>query len=599
MKTTVKTQEQAATAKVCFSYIRFSSRIQAKGDSERRQCEIAPRVAKEKGWILREDLNAADLGVSAFKGDNMKTLKAISEAVRAGKIPQGAVMIIEAFDRFSRADIDTAEDVLKDMLRAGLEIYVDRGGHHLTRESLNRPIDRIIALLELAAANEYAARLSDRVGKAWKQKKARAADGVKLTTMAPAWLDVDKEHNTITPNEKAEVVRRIFNSYANGKGIRTIMRELNADKIPTFGKGKQNRSKSWSNTHLRRILCFRGVIGEYQPCNYVDRERVPVGPPVTDYYPAVVDKATFYKVQEMLPKAVTDPVTGKKMLYPKSKTGKPRWAGGQAKGPKTNATNLFTGLVKCAKCGASMVIKQSPCTHGERHYHYTSLICSNALRGNGCDYKTIQYSWVERAILTTLWLKVLPVMAETDTRHDELAKLHGELKDVQAKLKIWADALDSAEAKPAIAMQKMNAYETKAKALSRRIESLSATIEDNPLTGWQQVPPTIDNRLRLQAVLANQIESLTLDAEKRTATLQLKEPKAPKGRFELAWNPTPANQVNKNEAATSFLLWGERQDYLDHVLVWKTPHSVKIGKVTIADNPKQAIQVGEAALVEA
>jgi DNA invertase Pin-like site-specific DNA recombinase len=553
MKTSVENQEQVASAKICFSYIRFSSRVQAKGDSERRQLEIAPRVAKEKGWILREDLNAFDLGLSAYHKENLGdrgSIPAIIAGVQSGKVPKGAVMIIEAFDRLTRADIDESMPLLSQLLGAGLEIYIDRTSRHLTRASLKDPVELTMALFELKGSYEYSAKLSQRVGKAWKQKKARAADGVKLTTMAPAWLDVDREHNKITPNEKADVVRRFFTSYANGKGVRTIMRELNAEGIPTFGKGAQNKGAGWSNTHLRRLLSFRGVLGEYQPCNHVGKKRIPDGPPVPDYYPAIVDKSTFYKVQEILGK--------------QTHTG----------GCKRNATNLFTGLVKCAKCGASMVIKQSPCQKGR--YHYTSLICSNALRGNGCDYKTIQYAWVERAILTTLWLKVLPVMAETDTRQEQLATMKGELRHTQAQAQKYYKVIDESDTPPAGIGNKIHALETKEAALKRQIESLSATIQDNPLMGWQQVPPTIDNRLRLQAILANEIESLTLDAEKRIATLTLKESKGRKASFGLAWESSGANGTKKEAGSERFLLFGEPQAYLDQVLIWKSDQNISM-----------------------
>ena len=367
------------------------------------------------------------------------------------------------------------------------------------------------------------------------------------TCALPIW-----KNNTTKENEKADIVRRIFSSYANGKGIRTIMRELNAENIPTFGKGRQNKGAGWSSTHLRRILSSRSVLGEYQPCNYAGRERIPSGEVVANYYPEVVDKATFYKVQEIL----------------KKKTHKG--------GCKRNATNLFTGLVKCAKCGASMNIKQSSSQLGR--YHYTSLICSNALRGNGCDYKTIQYSWVERAVLSTLWLKVLPALAQNDTRQDELTKMQGELKNIQAQYKKWMQVIDESQTSPAGAGNKLSALETKEAALKLQIESLSATIHENPLGNWKQVVPTVDNRLRLQTILANEIESLTVDAEKRIATLQLKTTKA---SFGLAWESSGANGNKKEAGSRRFLYYGEPQAYLDQLLIWKSDQNYNFEGVEI------------------
>ena len=52
-----------------FSYIRFSSKKQQKGESFRRQAEFAVEVCRENGWVLDESLTLNDLGVSAFRGE--------------------------------------------------------------------------------------------------------------------------------------------------------------------------------------------------------------------------------------------------------------------------------------------------------------------------------------------------------------------------------------------------------------------------------------------------------------------------------------------------------------------------------------------------
>jgi DNA invertase Pin-like site-specific DNA recombinase len=106
MKAEAQVREQAG--KQCFSYIRFSSSKQAAGDSQKRQTQIAPRIAAEKGWTLREDLNIADLGLSAYKKQNIGSLKAVQAAAESGNIPKGSVMIIEALDRLTSSLSDLA-----------------------------------------------------------------------------------------------------------------------------------------------------------------------------------------------------------------------------------------------------------------------------------------------------------------------------------------------------------------------------------------------------------------------------------------------------------------------------------------------------------
>ncbi len=51
-----------------YSYLRFSTPDQIKGDSLRRQTEAAKAYAKRHGLDLDESLTFRDMGISAFRG---------------------------------------------------------------------------------------------------------------------------------------------------------------------------------------------------------------------------------------------------------------------------------------------------------------------------------------------------------------------------------------------------------------------------------------------------------------------------------------------------------------------------------------------------
>lgn len=53
-----------------YSYVRFSTPEQMRGDSLRRQTEAAGRYAALHGLELDDKLTFRDLGVSAFRGTN-------------------------------------------------------------------------------------------------------------------------------------------------------------------------------------------------------------------------------------------------------------------------------------------------------------------------------------------------------------------------------------------------------------------------------------------------------------------------------------------------------------------------------------------------
>jgi hypothetical protein len=145
-----------ANPKICFSYIRFSSGKQAKGNSTDRQLEIAPRIAREKGWELDENLSIADPSLSAYRKANLGPkgkLGAVLLGVQTHKIPKGSVMIVEALDRLTRAQLDEAYDLFRDLLRAAGS-RPHKSGSTVRTASLNR-ISAVCSEIVLTVPRPY------------------------------------------------------------------------------------------------------------------------------------------------------------------------------------------------------------------------------------------------------------------------------------------------------------------------------------------------------------------------------------------------------------------------------------------------------------
>src|SRR5215471_18471211 len=93
-----------------YSYIRFSSPEQAKGDSIRRQESLRDAWLAKTGAVLDTSLSLRDEGVSAFAGAHRQNadrhaLAAFLELVKQGRIPRGSYLIVESLDRLSREHI--------------------------------------------------------------------------------------------------------------------------------------------------------------------------------------------------------------------------------------------------------------------------------------------------------------------------------------------------------------------------------------------------------------------------------------------------------------------------------------------------------------
>lgn len=93
------------TKPLAYSYVRMSTDMQLKGNSLERQKE------KSKEYAIRHDLqlveNFEDIGVSAFKGRNIKDgmLGEFISLIEKKTIPTGSYLLIESLDRLSRENI--------------------------------------------------------------------------------------------------------------------------------------------------------------------------------------------------------------------------------------------------------------------------------------------------------------------------------------------------------------------------------------------------------------------------------------------------------------------------------------------------------------
>jgi DNA invertase Pin-like site-specific DNA recombinase len=374
-----------------YSYIRFSSAEQQKGDSLRRQVELSEDYARKHNLELDKELTFYDLGVSAFNGKNRDegALRQFIEAVETGKVAPHSWLLVESLDRISRDNITSALTLFLQLLDLGLTVVTLGDDRKYAKATVNaNPMELMASLMVFSRANEESATKSKRVSAAWSAKQKEAAQSGKPTTSrCPLWLRLtdDRSRYELIP-ERAAIVRRIFDMAAGGSmGQAVIAQHLNVDGVPPFGK-----SKRWASSSVRKILVNRSTIGEYQPTTLnTDGERVAASDPVLGFYPAAVDQELFEATQE-------------------ARSGR-RISGRGRKGK--NFSSLFTGLAKCS-CGASLhyVNKANPKgraaakAKGRPVSHHTYLICSAAKSGDNsaCEYTAMRYDLLEPAILSTL-----------------------------------------------------------------------------------------------------------------------------------------------------------------------------------------------------
>ena len=122
-----------------YSYIRFSSPEQEKGDSLRRQIKLSEEYAKKRNLVLDDSMRLTDKGLSAFHGAH-KAKGALGEflkLVEAGKIPKGSVLLVENLDRLSREQVLDALNQFTGIIRAGIKVVTLQDGMEYCQESIN------------------------------------------------------------------------------------------------------------------------------------------------------------------------------------------------------------------------------------------------------------------------------------------------------------------------------------------------------------------------------------------------------------------------------------------------------------------------------
>ena len=185
---------------LAFSYIRFSTPEQLKGDSLRRQLEWSEAYCRQHKHTLDTSLKLRDLGVSAFKSRNKEkgALSGFLAAVEQGRVKPGSLLLIESLDRLSRDEIGEALELFLGILRKGIKIVTRFPEDEFDKTAINDVAKIMTAIIYMSRAHEESATKSKRLTEAWKAKRAKLSEK-KLTRRAPAWLQLSEDRTKFVP----------------------------------------------------------------------------------------------------------------------------------------------------------------------------------------------------------------------------------------------------------------------------------------------------------------------------------------------------------------------------------------------------------------
>lgn len=409
-----------------YSYIRFSTPEQSHGDSLRRQLDESRRYAAEHGLDLDESLR--DYGISAYRGANRikGALGRFLQLIQDDNIEKGSYLLVENLDRLSRQDVLEALTLFTSIIRAGITIVTLQDNMVYSKESIEKNWSQlIISITYMAKANKESQDKGTRLKDAWQNKRNELGKNMKLTSRCPSWLEPKIEQ--ISPTRKrvtgfkvikeaAEVINLIFDMKLQGKGANLIARELN-DYEKAHGvklwcpPGRKGKTPSWRGSYIKKILYSnRAVIGDFQPYERKDGKRVPIGEVLENFYPVIVKRDKFNRVQAYI---------AEHSDIRKRFTGR-----------SDKVSNLFSHITECGYCGYPMHFI-------DKSNGWTYLVCDKKNRkiDGGCRQENIPYPQFEKLILHYCkGLEVKNIIKNEKAKVSELTRLRNEVKSIDGEI---------------------------------------------------------------------------------------------------------------------------------------------------------------------
>ena len=382
-------------------YCRVSTNSQEeKGTSLESQERECVKRAAELGYQVKEIVKETFSGAYLF---DRPLLNLQREKVRQGEYD---AVIVYAIDRLSRGVAHLAI-IADEFERAETKLIF------VTEELNNTPEGNLMQSVKAYAAEIEREKIRERCVRG---KRTQAQNGKLVAATDLYGYETDRINKVrIIKETEAQIVRRIYREYLDGKGIRGIIKSLNDDKIPSPASDKRKFKKIehytnlarhgrtlWGKGAVRRILSEHAYCGKSFSFRYKGRSGYEKGKrfhridllPQSEWIalpdsvtPAIVSPAIFQAVQERLATTVSAENTRNEQ--------KPV---------------LLRGLVYCGTCGMKMYPESE---HGERNIFRCPS--RNSVR---CGGKRINADKCEEVV----WEKISNIIRNPQTIAAELER---------------------------------------------------------------------------------------------------------------------------------------------------------------------------------
>lgn len=361
-------------------YARYSSHKQTEQSIE-GQLRVCEEYAKKNNLnIVGTYIDRAISG----KTDNRKNFKKMIDESNSGKFDS---VLVYKFDRFARNRYDSA--MYKELLRKnGIKTI------SATEYISERPEGIILEGMLESFAEYFSVELAQKVKRGMRES---ALKGNSTGGTIPLGYKIENKKYVID-EERAKVVKFIFNEYASGRTKKEIMEELNAKGIKTQKNNKftiSSFNRLLSNTRYIGLSTYAGIESDFT-------------------FPPIIDKELFEKVQNKLK-------SNRKM-------------GGHI---RTKQEYILTGKAFCGYCGSAL-IGVSGISKQKRKYCYYA--CKEQVKNHTCDKikenkEDLENDIFKNTIKFILTEEAMNEMADNLYKFYQNNEINAELKEIEKEIK--------------------------------------------------------------------------------------------------------------------------------------------------------------------
>ncbi|MFK3908702.1 recombinase family protein [Pseudomonas monteilii] len=388
-----------------YSYIRFSSKAQALGFGEIRQLEQLNRFFEQYPQA-RQIERYEDLGVSAFKGKNLKSgqLARFVERIKSKEILSNALLLVESFDRISRAGGYDALELIISIIQADCAIYTLFDNRLYSKRKKDSSVDISLIQNILERANEESKAKSERISDAKARNLLKGEMGGIITKRSPFWIScID---NKFVLNEHAKAVKRMT-ELCFEFGFQAIAQELN----------KENHSRRYTESTVGKVLHKHAIYGSFLSMKNDDQgNRTIVNKEIKNYYPAVISEAEFHRISAKLKERQDPKLAGRKA---------------------SEFRNILRGLVFC-QCGSTFRF------HAQKDL-YIDLVC-NASSVAKCEYaqrgKSVRYRYARVEEIFLAYQSLIP-FHQIIVKSEDIKSLEKKHQEIEGLIVLKEKALSN------------------------------------------------------------------------------------------------------------------------------------------------------------